>query len=149
MQLSIRVFYPRNKLQLTFPAFWEIARAHFDGVLYTEAEHFLVKGKVDHYVKRHRNSLGLFLDLADLDVVLQAALDKKPAPLGTLERIFNASTATQVLFKEQAVRKDTESFLASMKGRLDELESNDFLEEDVDAYRTLCFQEASILATSH
>ena len=94
-------------------------------------------------------SMSLYAQPDDLNLVLQATLDKTPCPTENLERLFKGCSATQVLFKEQAVRMDFDMFLRSMKNRLSELENQDFQEADVTAYRTLSFKEASILATTH
>jgi hypothetical protein len=113
------------------------------------AEEFLLKGKVEHFVRRHKTSMCLYVQPDDLSLVLQAVLDKTPCPNDSLERLFKGCSATQVLFKEQAVRIDFETFLNTMKGRLSELENQNFHEDDVAAYRTLSFKEASLLATTH
>lgn len=137
----------RNKLHESLPQFWETSRAYFDAELAAEAEEFLLRGKVEHFVCKYKQALCLYVDLGDLATVLKASGTKVAAPIAILERLFKHSCTTQVLFKDQGVRKDMDSFLTSMKGKLQELENNDFLASDVEAYKTLCFKESSILAT--
>ena len=139
-------FVARTKCDTAFPLVWQETKHFFDGLLVTQWQKMQSKGTTrSQYLRAWREPLKMFMDMEYACAVIAAEDNSEALDENKVETLVASSLIGAELFCKESSRCEVKAYVQDVEKRLLELENQDFSQDEVEAFKTLCMAGANQL----
>lgn len=146
LQLAVLRYFARTDAQKDFPKHWGIMKDQMDSCITRNFEKMRSNGiAVLHFYRRFRKELALFMPASDVEVVMDSMVKNEDPPNASLRRCLSSSDIGATMLSQAALKMNYSVYIQGISESLQDLESNRFIPEEVNNFKTVMMKRAKEL----